>query len=101
MKHTKEKWIMTTDGDANFCGIATENRWLMRIQQNGELLPNEQKANAKLIAAAPEQQNASILLYNLCKQLANMIDYSNFESIRSEWNKAMNAHEQAIKKAIQ
>ena len=48
-----------------------------------------------------DQLKASILLYDLCKSLANMIDYKNFNDVRSQWNKAMNAHEQAIKKSTE
>lgn len=53
-KGTKGIWIKTTDGEANFYGICTEKNWLMRIQQNGEKSIQEQEANAKLIATAPE-----------------------------------------------
>ena len=58
-------------------------------------------ANAKLIVAAPEQQEASILLYELCKELASRLDYDTFSDLRNQWNKAMNAHEKAIKKATE
>lgn len=53
-KGTEEKWELTTDGEANFYIICTEKNWLMKIQQNGEISIQEQEANAKLIAAAPE-----------------------------------------------
>ena len=59
MKNTNGPWINTTDGEANFYGIATNNDWLFRIQQNGSLSLDEQEANAKLIAVAPELLEAS------------------------------------------
>jgi len=52
-----------------------------------------------LIAAAPEQQKASILLYDLLKRVANILSVPAFGLIRDDWNIAMNAHEKAIKKA--
>lgn len=45
----QNEWKLTTDGEANFFGIATDKGWLMRIQQNGELSASEQKANAQRI----------------------------------------------------
>jgi len=55
-EHTAGDWINTTDGEANFYGIANGNDWLLRIQQNGKLTVQEQEANAKLIAAAPKMR---------------------------------------------
>jgi hypothetical protein len=57
-KGTRRVWYSTTDGEANFYGIATDENWLMRIQQQGELMPLEQEANQKLIASAPEMLEA-------------------------------------------
>lgn len=54
MKHTKGKWIVTEDGEANFSGIADKYNWLFRIQQNGELTEQVQRANTKLISKAPD-----------------------------------------------
>lgn len=65
-KHTKGTWSYTSDGEANFSGIATKENWLMRIQHNGELLLEEQDANTKLIAAAPELLEALQKIHNMC-----------------------------------
>jgi hypothetical protein len=59
-QYTEEKWQVTTDGEANFFGIATSKGWLLRVQQNGELSAQEEEANIKLIAAAPELLRALI-----------------------------------------
>ncbi len=53
-QHTPGHWEVTEDGEANFFGISTKNNWLMRIQQNGELNVETQKANIQLLASAPE-----------------------------------------------
>lgn len=60
--HTQGQWLPTNDGEANFYGISTKDFWLFRIQQNGALLPQEQEANIKLIAAAPELLKALTLI---------------------------------------
>lgn len=51
-----KNWKMTTDGEANFYGIATidKKNWLLRIQVNGELMPIKQLEIIKLIETAPE-----------------------------------------------
>ena len=64
LKHTKGEWFNTSDGEANFYGVATKENWLLRIQQNSELLIEEQEANAKLIAAAPDLLEALIDIRN-------------------------------------
>lgn len=64
MKHDMEttEWVATTDGEANFYGIATEEDWLMRIQQNGELSIEQQESNIRVIVAAKH-------LLEVCKWL--------------------------------
>lgn len=39
----KSEFEITTDGTANFYGIASKEKWLMRIQLNGELTEEQQK----------------------------------------------------------
>lgn len=48
------EWKKTTDGQANFHGIATKENWLMRIQINGEKSVQDQEKIIDLIAAAPD-----------------------------------------------
>lgn len=59
-KHTQGEWRVTTDGEANFFGIATEKGWLMRIQQNGEMQVVEQIANAERIVKCVNMHNELI-----------------------------------------
>jgi len=107
MKHTKGKWTAEqTDihisvkpwrvlqGTKIICKLNSYDRYNLAANI-------EEEANAKLIAASPNQQEASILLYDLCKKLARMINYKDFGDVRDQWNKAMNAHEEAIKKATE
>ena len=55
---TAEGWKFTSDGEANFYGIKTGKNWLMRIQQNGELMPAKQMANMQLILASQKMIKA-------------------------------------------
>lgn len=63
-KHTGNEWVRTTDGEANFYGIASGKNWLMRVQQNGELLVSEQEANIKLIENAPKLIQIAEMFYD-------------------------------------
>lgn len=55
MKHTPGPWIVREQGFADEFFITTDkNRWLFSFRQNGELWTEEERANAKLIALAPE-----------------------------------------------
>jgi hypothetical protein len=72
MEYTKGEWVLTQDGEANFFGVAligTHNKWLMRIQQNGELQPSEQEANVKLMVCSKELLEALIDCKELIMQL--------------------------------
>ena len=93
MKNTNGPWINTTDGEANFYGIATKNDWLFRIQQNGSLTIDEQEANAKLIGSAPE-------LLQALKEAKKELDYL----VENDWgtpSDLMLNIEDAIKKATE
>ena len=54
----------------------------------------------KLLPLTPLQQQceASILLYNLCMSMGKLVSSNDFDIIRPDWNEAMDAHEQAIKR---
>jgi hypothetical protein len=54
-QHTKGEWTFREQGEANqWCLITADGRWVIAFLQNGELLPPEQLANARLMAAAPK-----------------------------------------------
>jgi len=102
MKHTPGEWYAVyldneeyvIEHDEREAKIATIND-----APESARSVEENEANARLIAAAPEQQKASILLYDLLKRVANILSVPAFGLIRDDWNIAMNAHEKAIKKA--
>jgi hypothetical protein len=95
-KHTKGEWRIYKMNKAyhiNAHPSGDHIASLIRVD-----MPNAE-ANAKLIAASPQQQMASILLYKLCMNMAEMLNGVQFTKIRDQWNVAMIAHEQAIDKA--
>jgi hypothetical protein len=54
-QHTQGEWKFREQGEANeWCFITVNGRWVISFRQNGELLPPEQLANARLMAAAPK-----------------------------------------------
>lgn len=55
VKHTPGPWIWHEQGDANaYALLSNTKRWVIVFRQNGEILTGQQRANARLIAAAPE-----------------------------------------------
>lgn len=53
--HTPGPWKFHEQGDANdYCLLTHENNWVISFRQNGEMRNAEQRANAQLIAAAPD-----------------------------------------------
>jgi hypothetical protein len=62
--HTPGPWVWREQGEANnWCIITNSQRWVIGFAQNGELATLEQKANARLIAAAPDLLGAALLAY--------------------------------------
>lgn len=55
-KYTPGPWKFHTNGEANSYALITkaDNRWVISVQQNGEMLTDQQLANGRLISAAPE-----------------------------------------------
>lgn len=52
---TPAPWLPKEQGDANQWFImANDHKWLFYLQQNGELTNQQQQANIRLIAAAPD-----------------------------------------------
>lgn len=67
-KHTPGPWVFLEQGDANAYAILTHNnRWVIAFSQNGELWTDEQHANTRLIAAAPE-------MYDICKTFVERVE---------------------------
>lgn len=70
-KFTKGKWILKEQGDANEYAIITQdNKWVVAFRLNGEQRIEEEKANAKLIAAAPD-------LFKACEEMIQYFDAEN------------------------
>lgn len=90
-------WKKGTGTPFNVIGIDVEGHegQIMLFSDDREQILSK----AKLIVAAPEQQEASILLYNLLRKMATVVKKQDFDAIRPDWNRAMGAHEQAVKKA--
>ena len=64
-KHTPGPWKWHEQGDANeFCVLANDDRWVISFRQNGEFLLGEERANARLIAAAPKLLDDHQAIYN-------------------------------------
>lgn len=89
MKHTQGNW--KTEATPDGLDVWSDNQCICIVDNNPD-----REDNAKLIASAPDQQRASILLYDLIRKLAQVVPKQDFDVIRPDWNKAMNAHEQAI-----
>lgn len=93
MKHTKGEWI--TQGDLDNLRVITEkDGWtnqVCKVIDMDHLTPNyeQNKANAKLIAAAPE------LLENLTRLLDRIVENKLQDNFPSAFNRA----KEAIKKA--
>lgn len=52
---TEESWDYREDGDANFYHITDRGgKWLLCLQHNGEQPTDQQRANMRMIAAAPK-----------------------------------------------
>jgi hypothetical protein len=63
MKHTPGPWTFHQNGDGSYSILGKkisekEYQWIVGFIQNGEFWTEEQLANAKLIAAAPEMLKA-------------------------------------------
>ena len=88
-KHTPGPWVPHAQGDANYwCLITDTGKWVIGFMQNGELMTEEQVANAKLIAAAPDMLAA--LLCIQAKQERSGIKYYSEGSIMDGVIKAIN-----------
>ena len=58
MEENQFKWKVMSDGEANFVGIASKEKWVMRIQFNGEIPTSVQEYYANQIASLPELKEA-------------------------------------------
>ena len=91
-KHSKGKWLFKEQGDANeYCILTEDNKWVAAFQLNGEQTVEQQRSNAKLMAAAPDLLEA---LKELKKWVCRLEDW---EGIDPPVEQALNA----IKKATE
>ena len=52
-KHTPGPWVWHEQGEANeYCLLASGQKWVIAFRQNGELMPERQRANAAFIVRA-------------------------------------------------
>ena len=64
-KHTPGPWKFHANGDANdYSILGPNNNWVIAFIQNGEIWTEQQLANAKLIAAAPDMLEALVKWIN-------------------------------------
>jgi len=63
-EHTPGPWEIQEQGEASVYVIMANGNWLLSFRHNGEQLDEKQKANIKLMAAAPE-------LLEACKAIVN------------------------------
>ena len=73
--NTKGNWFFKEQGDANdFCILTKEDcgliKWVASFNLNGTQSINEQRANAKLMAAAPE-------LFEACERALQVLEQEN------------------------
>lgn len=96
MKHTPGPWKAIEQGDANaYAVLANDKRWVIAFSQNGEIWTEEQKANARLIEAAPE------LLAELIKaQRFIMAFVASGHQIGQHWRDGMRAGVEAMDEVI-
>lgn len=90
-KHTPGPWLLVEQGDANEYAVLTPDKkeWVIAFRLNpGRPIYEQEKANAKLIAAAPELLEALKVCY------ASLCTYGNHPLIEKQV-------ESAIKKATE
>lgn len=92
-KYTKGPWKFHANGDANDYSLLTDgNKWVIGFHQNGEKMDEEQIANAKLIAAAPELLEA---LKELHDWVCSLSDWSGGTTLDPDIEKVRKAIEKA------
>ena len=96
--HTPGPWKLREDGEANSWAVLGPNdNWLLSFLHNGEQLSEKQRANARLIAAAPD-------LLAAAKRIVARID--GLRGLHPEWSDMIDTifheedgHRDAIRKA--
>lgn len=92
LKHTPGPWNFHMNGDGSYSLIGDrlgkkEFRWIIAFSQNGEIFLEEQIANAKLIASAPELLSCCMEMRDFI--VSNMDSLPNSEKIRLDALKAI------------
>lgn len=50
--HSEEPWKFHEQGEANeFCLVTSAGKWVVAFRQNGEMMPDQQRENARRIVA--------------------------------------------------
>ena len=97
MKHTPAPWIRE---DFTIYKLNDEgyNRMCVNVMQHVNNMPiDEQVANAKLIAAAPDMYESLVWLLHLCSDISK--GGREFPVTKDEWNDAWDSAIKAVKKA--
>ena len=87
LKHTPGPWVPHEQGEANQWVLLTPTgKWVLAFMQNGEIWNEQQKANVKLIAAAPEMLQA---LIDVRRQILNAGIPDGFDNAFDNINKLL------------
>lgn len=74
-QHTSGPWIFHANGNpGDYTILRPDNKWVIGFHQNGEIWRDEEIANAKLIAAAPELLNSLTELLEWANSMAESMD---------------------------
>ncbi|OYY99529.1 MAG: hypothetical protein B7Y37_13645 [Sphingobacteriia bacterium 28-36-52] len=101
-KHTPAPWLLEKTGYINHLSVYVNDKWLFSFHQNG-FFKEENEANAKLIAAAPELLEAAIKLQEWNKKYPpnKIYDYGRGKAIEAELTEIVNMQIEAIKKSTE
>ena len=103
--HTPGPWLLVEQGDANEYAVLTPDKkeWVIAFRLNpGRPIYAQEKANAKLIAAAPEMLESEIKNLEFLRWITTQLSSFNMYSDKRELlYQRIAATEEAIKKATE